>query len=315
MRCLSGKGQGFTTTQFDSIFLRGESGNRPVPITTTQLQTQHRATMPPRTLSERSPVSVMRWDDSSTISSVEVKPQNSRGMNPLSKSVKFTEENDIFEIPHLDDIPDSVVESIWYSSREYSEIKAAYQLTIFMMESGEKITGNEHTTRGLEYRTQEGAWARYENKRDAYNAVLDEQDRQWKVDKDDFDKLREIYLEHSTKCAQAAVVRALQDEQDIKEYLVNALKPRRKKKKIIVVKKKKKKVPSSCESDSDGNATDTSNKSSRSTKSVSKKKAKEIAAKLKRRAAASGVDKSSSILNERSSLVRTQIDIKKKSSY
>ncbi|KAL7570359.1 hypothetical protein ACA910_017199 [Epithemia clementina (nom. ined.)] len=274
--------------------------------------------MPPRTLSERSPVSVMRWDDSSTISSVEMKPNNSKGIPPLSsKSVRFTEENEILEIPHLDDIPDSDVEAIWYSAKEYSDIKSSYQLTIFMMESGEKISkeDTEHTTRGLEYRTQEGAWARYENKRDAYNAVLDEQDRQWKVDKDDFDKLREIYLEHSTKCAQAAVVRALQDEQDIKEYMANALaKPRRKKKKIIVVKKKKKKTSSSCESDSDmeGNATDSSNKSSRSTKSVSKKKAKEITAKLKRRAAASGADKSTAILNERSSLARSQFEARVK---
>ena len=269
--------------------------------------------MPPRTSSERSPVSVMRWDDSSTISSVETKP-NSRRYSPISKSVRWTERDEISEIPHLDDISESVVESIWYSAQEYSEIKSSYQLTIFMMESGEKITGDDHTTRGLEYRTQEGAWARYENKRDAYNAVLDEQDRQWKVDKDDFDKLREIYLLHSTKCAQAAVVRALQDEQEIKDYMAT-LKPRRKKKKIIVVKKKKKKA-SSCESDSDmdGNATDTSNRSSRSTKSVSKQKAKEITAKLKRRAAASGVDKGSAILNERSSLSLSQFDSRKKSS-
>lgn len=273
--------------------------------------------MPPRTFSERSPVSVMmRWDDSSTISNVDIKP-NTKDIPLSPKSVRFTEENEVLEIPHLDDIPDSDVEAIWYSAKEYSDIKASYQLTIFMMESGEKISSDncEHTTRGLEYRTQEGAWARYENKRDAYNAVLDEQDRQWKVDKDDFEKLREIYLSHSTKCAQAAVVRALQDEQDIKDYLAtDLLKPRRKKKKIIVVKKKKKKSTSSGESDSEGNATDTSNRSSRSTKSVSKKKAKEITEKLKRRAAASGGDKASAILSERSSLARAQFDSRKKSS-
>lgn len=195
--------------------------------------------MPPRSLSERSPVSVMRWDDES-LSSVGMKPA---GKAPLSKGIRFSDKNEVFPIQHLDDMTDEEVFAIWYTSREYSEIKQSYQVTIFMMESGEEISGDEHTSRGLEYRTQEGAWARYENKRDAYNAVLDEQDRQWKVDKDDYDKIRQIYLKHSTKCANAAIVRALQDERDIKEYMAEEKKVKKTKKvkKVIVVKKKKSK--------------------------------------------------------------------------
>jgi hypothetical protein len=194
--------------------------------------------MPPRSLSERSPVSVMRWDDASTISSMDIK---SNGKLPLAKSVRFSEKNEIFPMQHLDEMSDEDIFAIWYTSKEYSDIKQAYQATIFMMESGETITGDEHTTRGLEYRTQEGAWARYENKRDAYNAVLDEQDRQWKVDKDDYEKIRQIYLKHSTKCGNAAIVRALQDERDIKDYMAEETKVKkmRKVKKIVVVKKKK----------------------------------------------------------------------------
>ena len=208
--------------------------------------------MPPRSLSERSPVSVMRWDDASTISSMEMK-QN--GKLPLAKGVKFAEKNEICPIQHLDDMSDEEVFAIWYTSKEYSEIKQAYQVTIFMMESGETITGDEHTSRGLEYRTQEGAWARYENKRDAYNAVLDEQDRQWKVDKDDYEKIRQIYLKHSTKCANAAIVRALQDERDIKDFMAEEaeastkVKKTKKVKKIVVVKKKKVKDGESKSSD------------------------------------------------------------------
>lgn len=103
---------------------------------------------------------------------------------------------------------------MWYCAQDYSDFKSGYQLTIFLMESGEFEEDDNHTSRGLEYRTQEGAWARYENKRDAYNAVLDEQDRQWKVDQDDFERIRAIYLEHSTKCAEAAVGRAKNDYED-----------------------------------------------------------------------------------------------------
>ena len=115
-----------------------------------------------------------------------------------------------------------MIAAIWYDAEEYAEIKAAYQLTIFFMEAEDasKLNENpeEHTSRGLEYRTQEGAWARHENKRDAYNAVLDEQDRQWQKDVDDFDEISRIYQTHSKKCAEAAHLRALQDEKEAKEY-------------------------------------------------------------------------------------------------
>lgn len=127
--------------------------------------------------------------------------------------MKFVEErNEVYPITHLDDIPEEEVNATWYDGNEYAEIKQSYQLTIFMMEAGEQLNVEEHTSRGLEYRTQEGAWARYENKRDAYNAVLDEQDRQWQADQDDEEKISIIYLEHSTKCAVAAVERAKADE-------------------------------------------------------------------------------------------------------
>jgi len=199
--------------------------------TSTRLEAKLNSTMPPRTHSERSdssPISVMRWsDDFSSCSSTS----EARGGKPLVKSLRFDEGyNEVFEITHLDDIPDEEVALTWYDSNEYAEIKASYQLTIFMMESGEKLSG-DHTPRGLEYRTQEGAWARYENKRDAYNAVLDEQDRQWQRDEDDHDEIARIYLLHSTKCAEAAVVRATDDEKEAMEILRSIMPPKKSSKK------------------------------------------------------------------------------------
>jgi hypothetical protein len=164
--------------------------------------------MPPRSLSDRSPVGVARWrDDYGSSSSSNAKTSKA----PLSKSLKFADANEIFHVDHLDEIPDHEVAATWYNAKEYSEIKSSYQMTIFMMETGEELS-EEHTSRGLEYRTQDGAWARYEKKRDAYNAVLDEQDRQWKADRDDDEKICIIYLEHSTACADAAHLRAVDDE-------------------------------------------------------------------------------------------------------
>jgi hypothetical protein len=171
--------------------------------------------MPPRSLSDRSPVSVARWrDDYGSSTSFDLKTSKS----PLSKSLKFADANEVFHVDHLDDIDDEQILATWYNANEYSQIKSSYQTTIFMMETGENML-DDHTSRGLEYRTQDGAWARYEKKRDAYNAVLDEQDRQWKVDRDDDEKIRMIYLEHSSKCGDAAHMRAVEDEKVARKHL------------------------------------------------------------------------------------------------
>lgn len=227
----------------------------------------------------------MRFDDGSTISSMEPKPNRKV---PLGQSIRFAEKNQVCPTHHLDDMTEEEIYSIWYTSKEYSEIKQAYQLTIFMMESGETVTGDDHTSRGLEYRTQEGAWARYENKRDAYNAVLDEQDRQWKVDKDDYEKIRLIYLKHSTKCANAAIVRALQDERVSKELqeAATAEMAKQKKKKKTVIKKKK-----------------ASSSASNTSESADSKKSSK--SKAERRSAKTGAG-GSVVLKERSSLLRSE---------
>ena len=202
--------------------------------------------MPPRSLSglsDRSPVCVTRWDDVSCGSSEEFNKttKSKRNSIPLVKSVSFAEHNEVFDITHLDDIPDEDVANIWFDAAEYAQIKKDYQLTIFLMESGEELKG-DHERRGLEYRTQEGAWARYENKRDAYNAVLDEQDRQWKEDIDDWDAISRAYLEHSAKCLTAANQRGIEDEKGVAAYhLENKSTKEKKKKKSSKHDKEKKK--------------------------------------------------------------------------
>mmetsp|Transcript_21077 Transcript_21077/g.45813 ORF Transcript_21077/g.45813 Transcript_21077/m.45813 type:complete len:178 (-) Transcript_21077:214-747(-) len=166
-----------------------------------------------RTISDSSPVSVMRWSDESAPNKGGGKKKRSSG-----KSIVFAESVEIFDVPHLNDTPDEEIYATWYSKEEYSAIKSSYQLTISMMESGGCSAGQEdHTPRGLEYRTQEGAWARYENKRDAYDSVLDEQDRQWKLDADDEEKLREAYVLFSEKCAKKAHKMGVKDQEDATE--------------------------------------------------------------------------------------------------
>lgn len=141
---------------------------------------------------------------------IDVKARTKESL-PLTKSVRISDNNEIFLIAHLDELDEEDVAAIWYAVDEYAAIKLDYKTTVFMMECGKPMPEEEHTSRGLEYRTQEGAWTRYENKRDAYNAVLDEQDIQWKKDVDDCEELARVYREHSTKCQQAALALGRQD--------------------------------------------------------------------------------------------------------
>jgi polyhydroxyalkanoate synthesis regulator phasin len=188
--------------------------------------------MPPRSNSSCSQsIGVFGINDDNSYESAEEfvfnPPSMKRKGNKPGKSIRFSEKNQTFPVPHLDDIGEAAIAEIWYNAAEYSEIKSSYQLTLFMMENGELKETDEHTSRGLEYRTQQGAWARYENKRDAYNAVLDEQDRQWKADKDDHDALARIYLQHSTKCAVAASERGDADAKEAKEICQDIIKRRK----------------------------------------------------------------------------------------
>ena len=168
--------------------------------------------MPPRSLSTTSAISVLDWTDNDAyVPSFDAKAVALR-IAPLKKTLRFSEEpSTVFLIPHLNEFTKAEIKATWFEPNEYASMKGEYKDTLFLIECGKTLDEIEHTARGLEYRTQEGAWARYENKRDAYNAVLDEQDIQWKEDYDDDEALRRVYLEHSTKCSEAAHKLAVQD--------------------------------------------------------------------------------------------------------
>lgn len=138
------------------------------------------------------------------------KNSKSKGMN-----ITFSGKKHIKKIPHLNTMSEDDIEQIWYSHYDYDDIKASFEYTVFMMDAGEAKTveNDEHTTRGLEMRTEEGAWARFEHKRDAYNAVLDEQDRQWNDGEDDPEQISACCLEVSTSAAKGALERGLGDQE------------------------------------------------------------------------------------------------------
>jgi len=110
-----------------------------------------------------------------------------------------------------------LVAVIWFTHDEYDEMKANFEFTVFMLDAGcpEKVEDDEHTCRGLEKRSEEGAWCRYERKRDYYNAVLDEQERQWEENEDgeeDLDAIGEIAVEVTRESRLEAQDQGVLDE-------------------------------------------------------------------------------------------------------
>lgn len=68
---------------------------------------------------------------------------------------------------------------LWWTPEEEWEIGRAYEAVVYLMESGQHSEHSDtaESGRGLEKRTEEGAWKLYETQRDFRNAVLCEQDR------------------------------------------------------------------------------------------------------------------------------------------
>lgn len=166
-------------------------------------------------------------DDASLTSTIDVRSlettNNKQKMSRSSRSVRFAEEDEILLVRHIDDFSEEEIAEIWFDQQYYAAIKAEYKEIIFDIEHGRHVENDEVTSRGLEHRTQEGSWARFQTKRDSYNAVLDEQDRQWKEDADDDEQIGRIYMEHSQPCARKAHQLGLMDEQAARQVHSDSL--------------------------------------------------------------------------------------------
>jgi len=114
---------------------------------------------------------------------------------------------------------DEEVFSCWYHEEDYSMIKKRIRVSVLLMEAGRAVESPEHTDRGIECRTADGARERYRNRRTTVNAVLDEQDSQWDNNVKDDDRLAKVSMGHSGKSRVSAMVRARQDQEFVRAHL------------------------------------------------------------------------------------------------
>lgn len=151
------------------------------------------------------------------------------------------ESNEVRHILHLQDLREEEVRAVWYAREDYEQIKMTLIPVIKKMMRGETIEeSNEMSSRGLEFRTREGALRRQKNKMEAWTAVLDEQDRQVSAGLWDEEQLAKVYSTSSAKSREragafgqldAAVARSLvtAEDEDLQRKSSEATKAKKKK--------------------------------------------------------------------------------------
>jgi hypothetical protein len=133
--------------------------------------------------------------------------------------------NEIYDVPHIDDMSPEEVKAIWYEKADYEKIKMAMIPIIRrMMKKEMTAETDKETIRGLEFRTRQGAIRRQHNKLEATTAVLDEQDQQLNtIGRIDEELLAKVYKQFNAHCQIEAHKLALGDVQPAKDHCSDAM--------------------------------------------------------------------------------------------
>mmetsp|Transcript_13691 Transcript_13691/g.20185 ORF Transcript_13691/g.20185 Transcript_13691/m.20185 type:complete len:171 (+) Transcript_13691:221-733(+) len=138
---------------------------------------------------------------------------------PLNQKISFSKEVRVHEVLHVDDMTDDEVTATWYERQEMIDIKMTMFRELSDMLKG-RVNEEEFTFRGLEYRIKEGNDKRRENKFNAIDAILDEQEHQFNDGVDNPEKISECYQKQTKQCKIDAQSLAKNDEREV-QFLWN----------------------------------------------------------------------------------------------
>ena len=134
----------------------------------------------------------------------------------LRRQVRFRDTVSVRLIKHIDDMSNKQVFDAWYGNKDFKKIKKVLlqMVRLLMMTHGDNtmIDKEEHCSRGLEYRTREGAAARRVNKWNALDAVLEEQIRQRVLGIRNEKLLCQIYVAENCHSRLNALKLGIEDE-------------------------------------------------------------------------------------------------------
>lgn len=135
--------------------------------------------------------------------------------------IRFAQEDDVVDHIHINNFTQEDIEACWFRPHEFRAMRESAQQFVDMMEAQNKqsIENDTMTSRGLEMRTTQGGSKRSAHRRQAYGAVMAEQERQWNYGRDEPDRIAAAYQIISSKCLGLALLRGVQDEHDVREYV------------------------------------------------------------------------------------------------
>jgi hypothetical protein len=160
---------------------------------------------------------------SCTSLSVEAACTTSRLSPNPKRSIVFSPFVTMYNVLHINDYLDEEIACAWYNAEELKTIKKTDVIeTLSMMNDGVHIPEETpwYCSRGLESFTREGSTRKRANRANARNAVLDEQDLQRGKNVGDPEaRIANAYSEQlSRHCQDAAVMKAIQQDQDISQH-------------------------------------------------------------------------------------------------
>jgi hypothetical protein len=132
----------------------------------------------------------------------------------------FSEEkNQTWEVMHWSDFQANEICNLWLSKTDFTAMKAEYESVLYLLASNKPIDEDNHSSRGLEKRTEDGAWELYECLRDSRNAVLDTQDDQKRKKKTCHVQIANAYKITTIKACEEATRKARQDAKEVKTFM------------------------------------------------------------------------------------------------
>ena len=136
------------------------------------------------------------------------------------KSLAFAKHTNVRHTISLPDYSPEEIQGTWYSSNEYEEISKKCVKQIHKMEKGEEFKNKKYCTRGLEQHTRLGYLEKYQHRREARDAVLIEQERQYGIKGSDPSvPIATAYFQVTSSSQMWANVVGLRDQREADEYL------------------------------------------------------------------------------------------------
>jgi hypothetical protein len=131
------------------------------------------------------------------------------------RAIQFSPANKVFEIMTLEEYSEKELRRCWYSPEEKEKICHSKDKIVARLEAGKKPR-SDMIYRGLECWTIKGGQELDENIARSVNSVMDEQDRQWALNCDDWNAIAEVSAAVTADSGKIAREVAIEDEKEAK---------------------------------------------------------------------------------------------------